>query len=445
MSARDALNHLRKGLAGRRIAYLAPDIGRTLGLQTLLGDLVTVCFDDMGVSSGENHPILVVPEDQADPVRGSASLLDNPAVPPFLRSHGVTDVVAFKVNARLIHRATELGLRVLASPPAVAQRFENKVHFSEILHHLGIETPATEVFPLGLSSFDPDGTHLAAPWIVQAARGHSGQTTWVVGDPAQWNELRSHVGTLPGRVAEWVPGPTWTVNATVVDADRIAVGPGFRQVTGIQELTPFPLGACGNCWAQPPPFESRLHTLARSVGKALAAANFRGAFGIDVVVADPDRLVVIECNPRVTSGQAMESMLLQAAGSASPLLWHLVAFAGEVPSDLGLDPSAAIRGSQLVFYNPEPADVMLAVSPRSGTYEVTPTQLVWRSTNINPAYLPPNSVVVLARSAGRRVPKGSEIVRVQALDVWLDDDGQLTVSARKIVEWLHRRVVLNLV
>ncbi|NUN13189.1 MAG: ATP-grasp domain-containing protein [Myxococcales bacterium] len=435
----DALTHLRNTYAGRRIVYLAPDAGRTLGLRSLVADLVTVCFDSMGIEGDENNPILIVPENDSDLAQGSASLLDNPDVPGFLRARGVTDIVAFKVNARMVQRATQLGLRVLAGPPAVAQRFENKIHFSSMLSELGICAPATQRFPLGLSHFDPSHTHLRSPWIVQAARGHSGQSSWIVTDAKQWQTMRDSFGMLPGRVAEFVPGPTWTANGAVLDVDRIAVGPGFRQVTGIQTLTPFPLGACGNCWGMPSDLENKVRDVAKLVGRALAAANYRGAFGIDVVVPDAGPPLVIETNPRVTSGQAMESLLLQAAGSVSPLFWHLMAFGGDPAGDVMLDPSAVIRGSQLIFYNPEPEDGVLTTAPVSGTYEVTPAGLKWASSEVNPAKLADSCVVILARTKGRRVPKGSEILRVQTRDVWLDDQGRLTDHAEQTVSMIRRR------
>ena len=404
---------MARALRDRRVAYVAPDLGRTLGLAPLLPGYLVVCRDAMGLGDRVPFPVEEVSAaEDSDDLRSSHELLSDEGAVRALRRHGITDLLLFKVNARLVARAAELGLRVLAGAPTVAQRFEHKVHFTEILADLGLPAPRTLVTGAVLPSFGEAVAALGVPFVAQGARGHSGQSTFLVATEDDYERFGAASRGRAARLCEWVDGTPLTVNGCVTGPGLVHVGRAYVQLTGLPEATPQLLGACGNAWEGGRAADSGLEEAAAAIGRALSRAGYLGIFGVDAIWHGAD-LRVIEVNPRMISGASMESLLQLSAATLPLAAAHVLAHLGEtatLPGDTG---RAAVTGGQLVLYNLAPKDTIVESSPLSGRFRLSSSGLDRLDDEVDPAACAPDEVILLARSQGRSVPAGGEYARVQ--------------------------------
>lgn len=406
---------VRAALGARRVAWIAPDLGRTLGLARLLPEPLVVCQDAQGAAPPGIDVVEVGGGD--DELRGSLAVLSDPRAVAALRDHGTTDLALFKVNARLVARAAELGLRVLAGPPAVAQRFEHKLHFTRLLAELGLPAPVTRLFEGRLPPWADMARDLGEALVVQAARGHSGQGTHLVRSEAAWEALRASLSGA--RVSPLLAGTPLTVNGCATDAGA-AIGRPYAQLTGIPGATPHPLGACGNAFEGDRFDVPELRHAAARVGEALAAAGYRGIYGIDAVLSPAGDVHVIEVNPRMISGSSLEALLQAAAGALPPAAAHVLALCGAAtPPTLE---GAPVTGGQVVLYSEAPEPRAVASSPGAGRFRLAGDALECVDGALDPTACAPDEVVLLPRSAGRVVPPAGEVARIQTPRRLLDPD-----------------------
>jgi hypothetical protein len=406
---------------------VAPDLARTLGFGAVLPRFAVVCGDAMGAADAAPFPVLELRADFADEPRGSARLLEDPRAVTFLRDHGVTALVFFKVSHRLVEAAERAGFRVLNGSPAVAQRFENKLHFAAIASERRLPALASETFPGGLPEYSAVA-RLGAPLVVQLARGHSGEGTFLVESEAAWSALRVALAGKPARASRFVEGPVFTLNGCVfAEAEPVVYGP-YLQWTGLELCTPRPLGACGNAWDPRFGGYARLEGIGRDVGRALADAGYFGAYGVDVLVDAGGQAHLIEVNPRITSGFALETLLLASKAAAPPGLAHILATGGQA-RPLHAEPPEVGSAGQLVFYLDGEAPALVTEAPRSGTYALAEGALVWRGPSLDVRQAQHDEAVAFFGSPGRLVARGGEYARIQvrrslvepdriALDVW---------------------------
>ncbi|GMV38415.1 MAG: hypothetical protein AMXMBFR64_01310 [Myxococcales bacterium] len=425
MSARELL---ARALAGRRVAWVAPDVGRTLGLARLLPDPVVLCHDAMGAAV--DMPVHEVQADPAgDDFQGSLSILNDPSAQRFIRHHRVTDLVLFKVNARIISLARDLGLRVLAGDPAVAQRFEHKLHFARMLQALSLPAPPTLLFDGPMPSWSEAARELGEAIVVQGARGHSGQSTHLARSEVDYEHARARLSGRGARLTTLVEGVTLTINGCAAEGSA-PVGRPYIQLTGIPGATPHALGACGNAFEGDRLGAPALRAAAERIGVALSSAGYRGIFGVDAVLDAHGAIHVIEVNPRMISGSSLEALLQSSAG-VPPAAAHVLAVLGaELPPSLAGPP---VTGGQIVIYSPHDAPCRVVAAPPAGRYRLDGASLHRVDGQVDPTGCAQDEVVLLARSPGRAVPPTGEIARVQTTRSLLDERATADALVERLI------------
>lgn len=255
-----------------------------------------------------------------------------------LLSEGPSLILAFKPQRRVEELAEAAGCTLALAPASLAGWIENKLNLPALAAEAGVRCPESAVVLTDGRSLN--GAPLPPPFVVQAPRGFAGRKTWLVRDEADW---QAAAAGRPRRIkiTRWIEGVPGTTNAIVDATGNVLRTAPIVQVTGDPDLTPFPLGSCGNdfTWRAVPHPGAGPGDLAAAIGRALSARGYRGHFGIDWVLG-PAGLFLIEVNARPTA-----SFALYAAWEPALLDAHLDALAGSRVADRELPP---LPGGQLL-------------------------------------------------------------------------------------------------
>ena len=317
-------------MTGGRVFYVAPDPVAALGSR-----LAVLAASDAGLAADPDR-LTVVPGGG----RAGRSLLELPEVGWRLQREA-SAVVLWTGSASARRRLTELGVPSANSDPQVARRLENKAHFQDAARARGIPVPRSMSGVAG-----PDLLHSASHLgraVFQLARGYSGAATYLVQDASDLDELIARFAGHPCRVAEFMEGTPVTVTGMALE-ERVALGPPSLQLTGLAELTPHPLGSCGNDFSSPVPGAEAVAQVAQQTGEWLRELGHRGIFGVDLVVDPRGHPWCIEVNPRLVASLPLWS--LSAPPGSSLLDLHLAAFGLAEDTETVLD----CRWSQLILY-----------------------------------------------------------------------------------------------
>jgi biotin carboxylase len=392
----------------RRVFYVAPDPVGALGSR-----LSVLAASDGGLEADPARLTVV-----GEGPRSGRSLLELPEVGKRLQEEAAA-VVLWTGSAAARRRLSQLGVPAANSDPGVARRLENKAHFQDTARARGIPVPRSVSGVAG-----PELAATAAPLgrgVFQLARGFSGAATFPIGGPEELTEVCARFQGHPCRVAEWVEGTPVTVTGVALQG-RVALGPACVQLTGLPELTPHPLGSCGNDFSSPVPGSEAVERVAQQTGEWLRELGHRGIFGVDLVVDRAGRAWCIEVNPRLVASVPLWS--LSAVPGTSLLDLHLAAFG------LAADPGAPLscHWSQLILYQTGRFTASKPIESQEGAWDPEGNFIPQRRLSLDgPA---PGRVGLLRR---RPAGPGKELCRLIL-------EGPLTNSRGALLPHLERAV-----
>lgn len=425
----------------RGLTYAGPDPHYGIGLEGHVADYGIACFDETPAAALLRAAGVEVwcppdaPEADGDgggeaggEPRGAPALVALPPVRDWLRSRAARfgsplPVLVFKPSYRLEQAGARDGWRPLAAPAALARRFENKAHFRALADALGIAQPPGRIVARDGMAYGPLAEAFGPRLVVQAPYGYAGMQTHLVADDAGLAAALAASRSPEWRVAGFVDGTPLSVNACVT-ARGVAVGAPFLQLTGLPDVTPFALGSCGQDWAIVPALGidvDGVADLARRLGGALAAAGFRGVFGVDAVQDGAGRLLAIEVNARLVASIALYTQLELADGRLPLLARHVLAHldpdADAAPLDAG---AAPLAGGQVVAHHVGRAPFVVAAGVATGAWPLgaPPTGPAARvPAAVRPAVrvdaLAPGEALVLMPAPGRTLATGAAFARLQ--------------------------------
>ena len=378
----------RDALGGARPAVVAHEAWWAYGLDLLLPETVLLCAQRCSIIDllrGRGTEVFCLSEHVAPEEAAAASAVDifsHPAAVEWCRRLGPLAVIATKPSERLASVVAEAGGRMLTplDSLAAARRFENKVAFVEIAARAGLPVPRWQVLsPDDATPYAGLARDLGPRLVVQAARGNAGQRTWIVEDEASLGRVREAEAGHPLRVAEMVEGVPATSTAVAAPAGE---GPSSvdliemcRQLTGVDWLTPMPLGSCGNVFGDPAlaAHQSAAAAASTALATELAAAGYRGLFGVDFVVGQ-EGPVVIETNPRLVASLTLATQLEVEAGRVPLILRHLLAVTGVAAEVVGRGDDLAaptpLRPAFQVIVRRLPTDPARRPALLSGVYRL---------------------------------------------------------------------------
>jgi biotin carboxylase len=336
------------------------------------------------------HPNVFVPRHHAWPAFESIEeicnyLLAHKDVHDFIAENGPGKAVFLMFDEETERLAEEAGLEVAFPSAALRTRLDSKIETTRLADEAGVPSVPNvmgradsygDVLELAL------GAGLGEDLVIQTPYGDSGQTTFFVARPEQWDE---HVDGLVGQDLKVMKriDPQEAAIEGVITRHGTLVGPLMTELTGFPELTPYGGGWCGND-VFGTALTERQRQLAREytqrMGDRLRQEGYRGYFELDFLAdVDSGELYLGELNPRVTGASSMTNVTAVAYGDMPLFLFHLLEFA-DVDYEIDIaalneawaHPGAVDEWSQFILKQTDDDVELITHAPRSGVWRLDP-------------------------------------------------------------------------
>ncbi len=334
------------------------------------------------------HPNVFVPRHHESPAFDSIEeicnyLLAHKDVHDFIGEAGPGKAVFLMFDDETERLAEEAGLDVAFPPAALRRRLDSKIETTRLADEAGVPSVPNvmgradsygDVLKLAL------GAGLGQDLVVQTPYGDSGQTTFFITSPADWDENADGLVGHDLKVMKRID-PQEAAIEGVITRHGTLVGPLMTELTGFPELTPYGGGWCGND-VYATALTERQRLLAREytqrMGDRLREEGYRGYFELDFLAdADSGELYLGELNPRVTGASSMTNVTAVAYGDMPLFLFHLLEFA-DVDYDIDVaalneawaHPGAVDEWSQFILKQTDDDVELITHAPRSGVWRL---------------------------------------------------------------------------
>ena len=237
------------------------------------------------IEQDENY--IVISNEKGATILDTYELLQTQRVGKFMEENKNAAILVFQNTSRIEELCSEKKWRLLNPPAALSKKIEEKISQYEWLGDLRKYLPPTEIKKISEVRFE------GKPIVVQFNHAHTGLGTKIIFDEKTLSELSSRFPDRPARVAAYIDGPVFTLNA-VVAKNAVSCGNISYQITGLPDFTDNPFSTIGNDWKLPNAILSekergRIGEIARAVGARMQSAGWLGLFGIDVILDEKSR------------------------------------------------------------------------------------------------------------------------------------------------------------
>ncbi len=360
------------------------------------------CFDG-------GHPATTVVQDDHSRVFSGIEdvnhyLMDSPVVRDLLESRSDVrkarglgpdtpkDQVLFLFfDAALEDKCRRLGLEVALPPNALVREVDSKLVTTEIGNAAGVASVPHAIARVrsyaDLQRIASDAG-LGARWVVQAAYGDSGKTTYFIDDAQDYERVAEKIEAQDAvKVMRRLRCVGTAIEACATRWGTV-VGPLLTELIGREELTPYAGGWCGNenyAVAFTPDLRARVQQKTVAFGNALYRRGYRGTFELDFLLdLDSGEIYLGELNSRITGVTALTNTSDFSRAHVPLFLFHLLEF--DVQVDLQLDlqafnqsvlaHGASGTASQIILKHTGYMHRRIEQAPVSGVYRLTDHGLV---------------------------------------------------------------------
>ncbi len=316
------------------VTYIARDIERALGVQKNTVNYAIISNNStFAKESVHSYDVTLV---ESDETLSTQELLAGSNI------EKNTHILVFK-NTKAIERlATEKEVHLLNPSAELAGKIEEKISQIAWLGELTKFLPPHDIKTCKELMFD------MSPYIVQFNHAHSGIGTMLITSEGDLVEVKEKFPNRPVRMTQFIDGPVYTVNAVVHTGGVLVSSPSY-QITGLSPFTDNQFTTIGNDWGAAHTMLSdaqkeTIHTMATEIGEQMKNDDWKGLFGIDVVVEEKTGTVyLIEINARQPASTTFESWLQDSSvatytSELSTFVAHLRALLGENLSEYSLIP-----------------------------------------------------------------------------------------------------------
>ena len=325
------------------IFFVTIDVERALGLEAVIPNFHIICLDDSErVAALIQSKVKIFCLEKADTkfnpkIKSTNQVLSHPKVLEYIRNNNGDNgnqakILVFKTNEGIEEIAKSNNLHILEVPSSLNKMFEDKVSQYEILSTTIDKKYLPKILitqRLGEIKWEDAIAFCDTPKIViQFPHGNSGKTTYFIKAKQEFENLRSLYPLRITKIAEYIEGISYTINACITKYGVISGGLN-EQITGIEILTSSSGGTCGNDWTQIGLTEEKrkeMIDVTKLIGNVMIEKGFKGLFGIDFVVNEQG-VYVIEINARQIASIPMHTKIQLKEYEMPLILAHLIELA----------------------------------------------------------------------------------------------------------------------
>ena len=357
-------NAFKNRTINHAIFYITLDPERALGIEDVLPDYTIICpYKSELVNKLKNRGAnVVVLEDElkqkevAEAIKkGTYGILQSDFLQKYITANvrSWTPHIMILKNSQLIEDfCKKLGWKLLAPKAKVAEQFENKISQYKLLSDI-VPFPKTIITTLDNLTFNVNNS------VLQFNRGHSGNTTFFINSKKDLEKLAKKFPKREAKISEYIKGKTFTLNCLVLKSGRVIAGSISEQITGLKSATNNPNTTCGNDFTSPGKLSQKqikkIQKIAQSTGMALYKRDYRGLFGIDVIIENKtEEVYFIEVNTHQPASISFEAQLHRQIGKVPLLAYFILDSVGEKikPAKKDLPPiTLSISAKQIIYRN----------------------------------------------------------------------------------------------
>jgi len=370
----------------RHVFYITPDAEKAEGGERIISNYSVITFRDSpllmnirahGADTFALDSALEGEELSEHETKGSLDLIRSKIVidhiESVLSSSGFPGCfLTLKNTEYLEEEINKKGWLLLGPKGSVASQFEEKISQYELLKN-AVPFPKTQLTLLRDVKLE------TLPVIVQFNRGFSGNSTILVTDQNQFDDIQKKFPNRPARVSSYINGNTYTLNGLVLKSGQVIHGSISLQLTGLKEATNNPNATVGNDYGAAEEKLSQkeaeeIGRIIQRVGTELSRHGYHGMFGIDVIKEHASNNVFfIEINTHQPASISFEYFLHEKASRLSILeAFYADALGIEVDSSLLNVPLFLHQKARQIIYRNmseytiKASEVRLPAAPKNG-------------------------------------------------------------------------------
>ena len=353
------MKELENRLKSTPTIYITRDIERALGIDLdIPGYFIISNFSPFAKQIAKNRTNIVLIEENEK--LDTWQLLKHEKTIEFINNLENPNILVFK-NTLQINRTCKNNNWNLINPnPELSNTIEEKISQIEWLGDMKKYLPGYSVF------LCKDIKWEGKNFILQFNRSHTGSGTMLIESEKQLEEIKQKFPNREARTAKYIIGPLFTNNNIVTD-NKILIGNINYQITGLKPFTERKFATIGNDWGVVKNIldENQIKQYKKivlEIGEKLKKDNWKGLFGIDVVVDSAGKLYLLEINARQPASTVFESQLQSHVSRST---YHITSFEAHLASllNINLDDFDLIDindGAQIiqrVISNPKKLDI----------------------------------------------------------------------------------------
>ncbi|MBN2015528.1 ATP-grasp domain-containing protein [Candidatus Dojkabacteria bacterium] len=469
------------------IFFATNDSERALGLEKVLDNYHVLCIDDNDVIDylkKENVKIFCL-EKELNTLnsifRNSNRLLNHERTQEYIKKNTKGQgayLMFFKIAPNLERTSEKLNFDLLNTSSKLNRKFELKISQYKSIKSLDIRIPKTRIYKLTDTNYEDLVKVFGKNIIMQFNRGHTGGGTIRIDSKIQLEELKEIFPERTVRIASYIKGIPYTLNACITKHGICWGGLSF-QITGVEECTAKKDATVGNDWLLPKNLLSErtkkeIDKFTKNIGEEMQKNGFRGMFGLDIVVDDEkEEAYVIEINARQPASIPMHTKL-QLKERQIPL--NLLAIAEFLDIDYRIDvesynlqASAPIEAAQLFIRNQFDHDASVIGAIKVGAYRMVGDNLAYDWSSGKPklksnvimideekdkplifekeAYSIDETkkagILILCVKEHKVVSPNGEVARIQVQQTLFDNRDKLKAWASEVVKGICKYVILQ--
>lgn len=328
------------------VIYVCRDLERALGLPLdtsnyyIISNYTTFANS---LSKGYKNVLLIKNKSLLD----TRDLLSHVEAKKFIGTLKNPNILVFKNTPVLEKICAQAGYNLLNPSAEIASLVEEKITQVKWLGELKKFLPPHEI------KLAKEVKWTGKKFILQFNRAHTGSGTVLIENENQLQDVQKNFPDRPVRVTKYIDGIMLT-NNNVVWGKKVLCGNINAQITGLAPFTTRAFATVGNDWAYPHQIlnnkqKKEYEKIAKAVGEKLAKNNWKGLFGIDVILEKKSgKLFLIEINARQPASTSLESYLQKQKNKSGLTTFeaHLLVLMGE--KNIAAKLTAIKSGSQIV-------------------------------------------------------------------------------------------------